>query len=62
MEYRVTWIIDLDAASHKEAAKEALRIQRDQGSDALIFEVEDLKTGETNVIDLLCEMESEESE
>lgn len=37
--YRVRWEIDLVAHSPKAAAQAALRIQRDAGSDAVVFEV-----------------------
>ena len=38
-EYRVSWTIDIDAASAVKAAREALRIQRDPMSIATIFDV-----------------------
>lgn len=38
-EYLVTWEINVDADSPKEAAEEALRIQRDPDSIALVFVV-----------------------
>lgn len=38
-EYRVTWTIDVDAESPREAAQEALRIQRKEDSTATVFEV-----------------------
>ena len=41
MEYHVTWEIDLDADSPREAAEKALEIQRDVFLDALYFEVTD---------------------
>jgi len=37
--YNVIWEIDIDARSPVEAAKKALKIQRDTGSTATIFEV-----------------------
>ena len=37
--YRVRWEINVDARSAKEAAREALRIQRDPGSEAIFFDV-----------------------
>ena len=37
--YRVTWEIDIEAKSAKEAAKQALFIQRDPESTATIFDV-----------------------
>ena len=36
---RVRWEIDLDARTAKEAARKALRIQRDPESIATVFEV-----------------------
>lgn len=51
MEYKVTWTIDLDADSPREAAKEALAIQRDVFLDAVYFEVTD-PDGKTVGIDL----------
>jgi len=38
-EYIVTWQISVDASSHKEAAEEAQRIQRDTESTATFFNV-----------------------
>ncbi len=37
--YTVRWEIDVDAESPKEAAKQALEIQRDPESLATVFEV-----------------------
>ena len=37
--YRVTWKIDVEAKSAKEAAKQALFVQRDPVSTATIFDV-----------------------
>ena len=37
--YRVTWEIDIDAASSREAAEKALHIQRDPDSTATVFTV-----------------------
>lgn len=39
--YRVVWEIDIDAKSPKEAAKKALKIQRDKSSMATVFDVID---------------------
>lgn len=52
MKYRIVWEIDIEASSHKEAAEEALKIQRDPESLATVFDVigED---GNTVRIDLL---------
>ena len=41
-EFRVSWSIDIDAASPGEAAAKALKIQRDPGSTAVVFEVTEL--------------------
>ena len=38
-EYRVTWDIEVSANSTQEAAREALRIQRDPASFATVFTV-----------------------
>jgi len=51
MEYRVTWIIDLDAESFEEAAQEALEIQRDPDSLATHFTVTD-EDGRTKEVDI----------
>lgn len=57
-EYRVTWEIDLDAASPYEAAEWALRIQRDRDSIATMFKVSwsdethSLRTDHTAHVDL----------
>ena len=37
--YLVKWEIDIWANSPKEAAKEALKIQRDPNSEAVVFKV-----------------------
>lgn len=49
--YRVKWEIDIEADSPEEAAKEALKIQRDPDSVATIFDVID-DNGVTIQIDL----------
>lgn len=51
MEYRVTWEIDVDAGSFREAAEEALRIQRDPNSTATVFTINH-EDGETKTVDL----------
>jgi hypothetical protein len=54
MIYRVRWDIDVDAGDPVEAAREALRIQRDPESTALCFYVENTRTDEHPVlIDLM---------
>jgi hypothetical protein len=55
MEYRVTWEIDVHAKSPREAAREALRIQRDPESIATVFSVRETKSEiplDDEVIDL----------
>ncbi len=39
-EYKVTWTVDVEADDPVEAAREALRIQRDPESVATYFEVQ----------------------
>lgn len=51
-EYRVTWVIDLEAESPLAAAEEALRIHRDPTSIATVFAVKRLGTEHTVTIDL----------
>lgn len=50
-EYHVTWEIDLEADSPREAADHALAIQRDPDSTATVFDVTD-GIGTTDRIDL----------
>jgi hypothetical protein len=38
-EFRVTWEIDILASSHKQAALQALKIQRDPESTETVFKV-----------------------
>ena len=40
-EYTVCWQIEINALSREDAAKEALKIQRDPSSEALVFDVFD---------------------
>ncbi len=54
MEYRVTWIIDIDAESFEDAAKKALEIHRDNESLAIYFTITN-EQGETRDLDLLLE-------
>jgi hypothetical protein len=49
--YTVTWEIDVDAKTPKEAAREALKIQRDPNSTATVFSVSNQK-GTIHTIDL----------
>jgi len=37
--FRVTWVIDLDASSPRDAAEQALAIQRNPESIATVFDV-----------------------
>ena len=49
-DYKVTWCIDIEATSAREAAEIALEIQRDPTSIAIIFAVE--RGSDRQVIDL----------
>lgn len=49
--FRVTWEIDIEADSPEDAAREALRIQRDTESIATVFDVNGTR------IDLLPDQE-----
>lgn len=51
-QYTVTWEIDIDANTPEEAAREALKIQRDTGSEATVFEVTDTSSEQTKTVDL----------
>jgi len=51
MNYRVSWEIDIDADSPREAAERALEIQRRPDSTATVFTVRD-ETGESIEVDL----------
>lgn len=56
MQYKVVWTIDIEANSPQEAAKEALAIQRDAGSEAVAFEVRNPNSGQLiEHVDLLEE-------
>ena len=50
-EYHLTWEIDLDADSPRQAAEKALTIHRNPESIATVFDVKD-ETGHTERIDL----------
>jgi hypothetical protein len=50
--FKVTWEIELDAESAADAARAALKIQRDPDSSATVFNVENVKTKEIEEIDL----------
>ena len=51
MEYRITWMIDLEAESPEAAARQALAIHRDTQSLATIFDVTDAQ-GHAVMVDL----------
>ena len=51
-EYRVTWKIEVDANNPEDAAKQALAIQRDPESTAVVFEVVDEK-GNESIVDIM---------
>lgn len=57
-EYRVVWEIDIVASSPREAAKQALEIQRDPESLATVFDILD-EDGDSHRVDLLEETASE---
>ena len=53
MQYKVTWLIDVEAKNPSEAARKALKIQRDPGSIATVFEVKKPgRRGKKVVVDL----------
>lgn len=59
-EYLVIWEIDIEADTPRDAALEALEIQRNIGSEATVFKVKEKGTfgkhdGEEVIIDLLEE-------
>lgn len=54
-EYHVTWEIDIEAGSPREAAEIALQIMHDTQTDpdsACIFKMKDHDTGESTTVDL----------
>jgi hypothetical protein len=51
--YRVSWEIDIDADSPRQAAELALDIMRDPRSIGTVFKVEDAT--QVHVVDLICE-------
>ncbi len=51
--YVVRWEIDIEANSLEEAAKEALKIQRDPESEAIFFEVRRAAANRWQDVDLL---------
>lgn len=52
-EYRVEWAIDIEADTPEEAARLALKIQRDPASTATVFTVTD-EDGEMEDFDILA--------
>jgi hypothetical protein len=59
-QYKVTWEIDIEAENPTEAAKIALEIQRDKGSEAVAFSVCNPDTGkEIEFVDLIDEVTEE---
>jgi len=50
-EFKITWIIELNAVSFLGAALKALDIQRDPDSAATFFGVVDTATGQSRLID-----------
>ena len=58
MQYKVVWTIDIDAENPREAAKQALEVMQDKGSEAICFEVCNPNTGKViEHIDLMEEVE-----
>ena len=51
-DYLVTWQIDIEADSYREAAEQALVIQRDPDSTATVFDVHRKRTGHFVRVDL----------
>jgi hypothetical protein len=51
--YLVCWSVNLWADSFREAAEQALRMQRDPGSTAVVFDIIDSATGDRETVDLL---------
>jgi hypothetical protein len=49
--YTVTWTIEINATSAKDAAEQALRIQRDSSSIATVFDVQEYGKKEVMRID-----------
>lgn len=57
MKYLVTWEIDIEADSSKDAAVQAFEIMQREGTTATVFYVAD-RTGFTDRIDLLDGLDS----
>ena len=61
-QFYVSWKIDIWAESPTHAAREALKIQRDQSSQATIFNVSSAdKSNSITTVDLLVVGEGEDS-
>ena len=52
MEYRITWMIELEAESPEAAARQALAIHRDPQSLATIFDVTDAQGSSAVMVDV----------
>ena len=52
-QYRVVWEIEITAQNPEQAAKEAVRIQRDPHSEALAFYVEGNGWTDSTFVDLM---------
>jgi uncharacterized Zn finger protein (UPF0148 family) len=61
-EYHVTWHAYVNATSSEEAAKKALKIQRDPESGAVLFEVRNQETMEITEVDLLADTVNEKED
>lgn len=55
--YTVTWSIEIDdATDERDAARQALEIQRDPNSIALVFDVFDEQENFSTMVDLMDEI------
>lgn len=64
-EYIVTWTIDIDADSPRDAAEQALAIQRDPASIAAVFSVQHVverRGATTHVVDEAEEIDLDDGE
>jgi hypothetical protein len=57
--YRVTWIIDVEAENHEDAARQALETMQDPNSTALVFDVREHHGSESVTVDLWEEEDDE---
>lgn len=53
--YQVTWTIDIEENSHKDAAEKAFEIMQREGTTATVFDVLEVETSILKQIDLLEE-------